>query len=680
MKIKFPAAQWEDINLDNLIKKDKFFNFNKFIDKCGGFFFDSDKLPTIEFQNNEKVLYSADKILNNEFQYFFNEFKSLGTGPDWFLNPFENIRGSDQSHWCDIDHFDNKVGDVKFIWEPSRFAWVYTLARAYVTTKDEKYSKKFWQLLESWLEQNQPNIGHNYMCGQECAIRVFAMCFGLFVFANTTHATQERIAGILKAIHIHADRIAKNISYAISTRTNHSITEAAGIYTVGLLFPFFKKSGYWRGKGKQILVEEGLKQIYDDGSYIQHSMNYHRLMLQDYIWILRLADINQDQFPDTLTKQVEKAVDFIYQLQDDSGRVPNYGANDGALIIPLNSCEYLNYKPVIQAGYYLFNKEKLYDNGLWSEDLLWLFGKDALDSRVAEIPRIDFRAEAGGYYTTRKKNSWAMIRCHSFKDRPSHADMLTLDLWHKGINILRDSGSYQYNCEPLWQNYFSSTSAHNTVAVDALDQMTKGTRFMWFDWTKSKIILSKIFQDAQLKLFQGEHYGYHRDGINVIHRRAILSAEDSWVIIDDIVGSGEHDIELFWHLADCDIDVLGKSVTLKTDQGHVGLSVISSDETMKCQFLRGDEKRPIGWESLYYGQRNPLPVFIVSARASLPLRVITLVCTGNVPGQIKLAEGNVVSWVVRDDQRQCKVLLNSIEQSSSSVFNSYTFASETVVF
>ena len=97
---------------------------------------------------------------------------------------------------------------------------------------------------------------------------------------------------LIKNIYLNAIRIEKNIEFAIkAVQNNHAISEAAGLFTVGILFPFFKDSERWLYKGKKYLEQEGLKQIYDDGSYIQHSTNYHRLMLQDYTWCYRLAEL-----------------------------------------------------------------------------------------------------------------------------------------------------------------------------------------------------------------------------------------------------------------------------------------------------------------------------------------------------------------------------------------------------
>src|SRR5699024_5089074 len=61
-------------------------------------------------------------------------------------------------------------------------------------------------------------------------------------------------------------------------------------------------------------------------------------------------------------------------------------------------------------------------------------------------------------------------------------------------------------------------------------QMTKGSRFMWLNWTKSQV--NKYVTKPNYMIFEGEHYNYKP----LIHKRGILHNRDSWVIVDDIFG------------------------------------------------------------------------------------------------------------------------------------------------
>ncbi|MBN2412660.1 alginate lyase family protein [candidate division KSB1 bacterium] len=620
-KRKFKQKRWENIHLNEYFKGDIY----SLLSAERIFFFTGSQLPLCNKSWHADIKSKAEEILQNRFFYFFNKSYSLGQSPDWFVNPVTGVRARSDVHWCEIKDFDPQVGDIKFIWEPSRFAWSYLLARAWAVTREKKYVVKFWELFEHWLEHNQPNTGANYYCGQECSLRLMAMVFAHFAFYDSPVSTDDRKIKLLKAIAVHAERIDKNIQYAVSTRTNHSLTESTGLYTVGLLFPEFKQSRRWKKSGKRILVREAMKQIFNDGAYIQHSMNYHRLMLQTVLWAIRLGQLNNETFVPTFIERVKKAVYFIYQMQDlQTGRVPNYGSNDGALIFPLNTCDYLDYRPVIQSLYYLFYHKKLYENGPWDEDLIWFFGEEAIKSMPANIRQKTSEFRDGGYYTIRGEKSWGMIRCHSYKTRPGQFDALHLDVWSQGINIMRDSGSFMYNCDPPWRHYFSGTPAHNTVTVDGENQMTRGDRFILFDWLQSS--KPTISTKGNCTYFSGAHFGYKRLGDDIVHFRSVALTDDlnAWIIVDDIAGSGSHTLNLYWQITGKILQIK-KNVGILEIENRIVYTYILSPTDFTINHYYGDEEIPAGFYSLYYGERYPASVINVKADRKLPVRLISVI-------------------------------------------------------
>ncbi len=625
---KCPTGLWEEISLVNFLRPELATSAsNPFeVQRANGkrFFFDGENLPRVGEENRDKVVSEAEEILRNKFNYFFGKSYSLGKEPDWFLNPATGGHVKANLHWSKTETFNPKVGDIKFIWEPSRFAWVYTLVRAFAVTGNHKYSEKFWELFESWLQANQPNMGPNFACGQECAIRLMAMCFALYGFRDAESATAKRKIKLITAIAVHAERIEKNIDFAISTRTNHSLTEAAGLYTAGMLFPEFKRANRWLKLGKKVLTREGLKQIYEDGSYIQHSMNYHRLMLQDFLWAFRLAELNNDSFCDELVSRVTKAVEFLYQMQDQSsGRVPNYGSNDGALIFPLNNCDYLDYRPVIQSCWYLLKKEKLYDSGPWDEDMIWFFGADSIKTNTVTVERKSTKFASGGYYTIRNNDSWAMIRCYDYRDRVGHVDMLHMDLWADGLNLLRDCGTYKYYApdEPEMEKYFKSIFAHNTVIIDNCSPLKLAGRFMWVPWPKAKTI--RYEKEISHTQWHGEHYAYSRSPWWTKHSRKVIAYKNKWEIVDNLESTGEHIAEIRWHLHP-------DAKVLCNDEHAIEIQLpgqwkleIRDDDTIESELITGHDSG--GWESLYYGVKSPIQTLSVKKKFDRVTRFKTLV-------------------------------------------------------
>ena len=254
-----------------------------------------------------------------------------------------------------------------------------------------------------------------------------------------------------------------------------------------------------------------------------------------------------------------------------------------------------------------------------------------------------------------------MVRCHSYKDRPGHADMLHVDLWWKGLNVLRDSGSFMYYCDEPWQNYFSSTAAHNTISIDGQSQMQKHGKFMWFEWIKSDLLRYDIKGDG--KIFAGQHYGYTRGGKNIIHRRNILSPDENlWIVVDDVIGTGRHLIDLYWQLCDAPCELDKNICSLNTERGLVNIGIITSNDTMQHQLFKGNEQRPAGWQSLYYGQRTAAPVFLSSANFKLPKRIVTVISFGG----LKKADLNDDRLsILLPPSKECRLVLNDINRHNT---------------
>ena len=627
LRIQIPVIQWSStpfaryVSDRNLLNPQNFYTYR--LQKAPHFFFQADdrleysKLFPRWDKDGCSAVSVSDEISKGIFTYFSHTKKETGFPPDWFNNPFTFQNIPSDIHWSQISDF--AFGDIKIIWEPSRFSFVYHLVRAYWRTGDEKYPEIFWKLVEDWREKNPPQIGPNWKCGQEISFRVMAWCFGLYGFLKSSASTPERIQTFAHMIAVSGERIEKNISYALSQNNNHGISEGLGLWTIGLLFPEFKRSCTWCEKGRKILEKLGQILIYDDGAFSQHSMNYHRLMLHDYLWCIRLGDINQQPLSDELKKRVCKAGDFLYQIQDPiTGRVPNYGANDGALILSLNNCDYTDYRPVVQAVRYLCTGKRYFNSGPWDEDLLWLFGTEALNSPVVIEPREELQAETGGYYTLRSSDSFVFIRCATFRHRPAHADLLHVDLWWKGHNVALDPGTYSYNAPEPWNNALSGTAFHNTITIDGCDQMKRVGRFLWLPWLKGKIVFIGQSPGNDLSYWEGMHDGYARLPDPIMHKRGIMKLpNEHWLILDKLTGRSEHDYDLHWLFPDVPYQWNQDSglLSLEFDSEIYNVMVSASEKEPEYAVTRASEKTPVGWYAPYYYEKKAALSLTVKTRS-----------------------------------------------------------------
>ncbi len=564
----------------------------------------------------------VEALVAGRLRYFSHEEATVGFPIQWHTNPFSGQTAPQDRHWSEISDFG--YGDIKVIWEPNRFGFVYALVRAYWRTGDEHYPELFWQLVEDWYRKNPPQIGVNWKCGQEISFRVMALTFGLYGFLLSPATTATRVAILTQIIAVSGSRIETNIQYALSQRNNHGISEGMGLWTIGLLFPEFRDAKKWVDRGRSVLEQLSGELIYADGAFAQHSLNYHRLMLHDYIWAIRLGEIQNQPLSAQLQTNVCRATHFLYQLQDEhSGGVPRYGQNDGALVLPLNNCPYEDFRPVLQAAYYLADQQRCYAPGAWDEDLLWLFGPKALETANHSRERTSFQGTQSGCYTLRTADSFVFTHCGTYRDRPGQADMLHVDLWWQGQNIAIDPGTYSYNAPSPWNNPLAQSHYHNTITVDGYDQMERAGKFLWLPWVAGRARYQKQNADNTLLYWEGEHNGYQRLPSPVCYRRAIVYLDQAtWLIIDDMDSQANHLYRLHWLLADLPYqwNRAKNHLSLTTTKGiyHVQMGNLSSQNNATgdhATVVRAKADSPIGWYAPYYQARQPALSLSLSTNA-----------------------------------------------------------------
>jgi len=582
--------------------------------------------------NPQHAIAEAEIILNGEFKYFAHQFVKTDFPPNWHKDYFSHViltlsdsegegslsrqtetlqsqqpplQSDMNKHWSQIS--DDSTVDIKFIWEPNRFAFVYTLVRAYAASHDEKYAEAFWTSILAWAEHNPPNTGENWMDGQEIALRLMAWTFGYHAFLNSPTTTSERIAQFTLLVAAQAERIYKNIGYAISTKSNHTISEAFGLWMVGLLFPELKAAEKYRKLGGDLLEREAAAQIFPDGSYAMYSLNYQRFVLQIYFYAMRLGELNNSPLSESVYRAVTASIEYLYQLIDpQTGQMPVYGSNDGALVLPLNNCDFTDYRPLLQLGWHITKGERLFEPGEWDEDIFWLYGesftaKTAKDAKekvylgdLGELCGESF--PNGGVYLLRSTNGKAVIRCTDYRSRPSHADQLHVDLWWQGHNIACDAGTYLYNGRGMWRNGLAHTPVHNTVAVDGKDQMTMVSRFTWTDWARGKVL-----QHGD-KIWQGEHDGYQP----VNHKRTIMMLKnDRWLVVDSLDSKHSHHYALHWLLNDAPFEEDKNSILLWPETSRYKIQMGLTHGSERFSILRADPNSTRGWRSRYYGHKEP---------------------------------------------------------------------------
>jgi hypothetical protein len=519
------------------------------------FFFESKESLMIQKNPTPTLKEKFDKNSNGIFTYFSVTDFELGKNYNWLTNP-DNGYQYTLKHWLDIPDFSEEIGDIKYVWEKSRFSYLYNIIRYDYHFEDDQAEFVFNEI-QSWIEANPINQGPNWRCSQEISLRVLNWVFALHYYKNSKFLTEVIFQKVIQSIYWQMHHVYANIDFSrIAVRNNHAITETLALYLIGLLFPDFPDAKKWKSDGKKWFEEEIAYQVYDDGTFLQFSMNYHRVLIQLFTWAFYLAEKNQEEFNAITHQKAEKSLKFLQVCQDEtSGNLPNYGANDGALFFPLAETDYRDYRSQLNALHYFFKKEN-YVPITHQEDVYWFIGKTETSFQPLKF-RGTFSFEEGGYYVIKEEETMTFIRCGNHKDRPSQSDNLHLDIWVKGENMLRDAGSFKYNTDKETLNYFMGTRSHNTIMINDENQMKKGPRFVWLGWSQAK--KASLQESETYTEFEGIIHAFKHLESNVLHKRIIRKQKNQtiWEITDMISSDKKYQMKQLWNFDAKNIEKIG---------------------------------------------------------------------------------------------------------------------------
>jgi hypothetical protein len=493
--------------------------------------------------------------------------------------------------WWRIPDFDPAVGDIKGIWEASRFDWALTLAQRAIVG-EEAAIDHLNEWIADWCNQNPAYKGVNWKCGQEASIRVMHLAMTAVILDQV----QQPLPGLVQLIEAHLKRIAPTISYALAQDNNHGTSEAAALFIGGT---WLAQQGISAGAGWARIGRESLENRIDrligtQGSFSQYSLNYHRVMLDTLsmveVWRRKLQ---QDSFSAGYYQRAVAATDWLVaMIASQSGEGPNLGANDGAWLLPLTATDSRDLRPSAQLASVLFRKQRVYEGpGSWDTPASWL--RLPVVAEVAPAPKSKL-FDDGGYAVLRNEAAVAIMRYPRFRFRPSHADALHVDLWIDRKNHLRDGGSYSYNAEERWLDYFPGTESHNTIQFDGHDQMPRLGRFLFGNWLRADCVEPIVEGESEVSFAAG-----YCDSWGAKHRRKVSLGKQTLEVHDEI--SGEFKVAILrWRLNPGNWVVDGNCVA----QGPTSLRIESTAPIEHIGLVDG-------WESRYYGQKVTIPVLEV---------------------------------------------------------------------
>jgi hypothetical protein len=444
---------------------------------------------------------------------------------DWHTDFKSGYRWNPRTFYSRIRFGDKQGVDVKVPWELSRFQHLHLLGQAYILTKNKAYADEFRSQISDWIRNNRVGFGVNWTSTMDVAIRAANWLVAQEFFNDESVFSDDFLRSFFLSIYDHGRFIRRHLEKE-PPKTNHYLSNVVGLFFIALYCPFFKESEKWRRFCIKELEKEIKTQVYDDGCSLEGSTAYHRLVLELFFYSDVLAQRCGIRFSSTYRKRLKKMLIFsLYCLKPD-GKIPQIGDNDNGRFLVFSS------RPILDHSYLLsFAAIHFRDSGFklkaftFEEEAFWVFGKEGhkiwndLPYREEDLCSKAF--PDAGWYIMRYKNHYCFVSCgpneQIGKGGHTHNDRLSFELMLNGRDIVVDPGTFVYTPFPEWRNRFRSTSFHNTVQMDHIEQndISAGL-FEMFQGTKRR--KCELNERDNIIVFKGA-VEYLRE--NITHERII---------------------------------------------------------------------------------------------------------------------------------------------------------------
>jgi len=580
--------------------------------------------------NRQSYIDAADAVLAGRLDVFAKKNCEVGFPPVWNRDPLTGITAP-LVHGKTLNYRDERrVGNIKYLWEPSRHLHLVTLAQAYKLTNELKYFSGFKTLLSSWFEQCPYLMGPQWTSSLELAIRLINWSLAWQIFGGQASPLwqdkdhQRFRDQWLESVYQHCDFIAGHFS-RFSSANNHLIGEAAGLFVGACTWPYWEKMNPWRKLAQHILEDEALRQNGEDGVNLEQTTSYQQFVLDFLLIPAVIGKNNGVSFSDQYWNRIESMLQYLVAVTDCNGNIPMIGDADDGYVVALSQEENFSpYQSLITTGAVLFSSGDLKGSIKNVDDKTqWLLGPGGcteFDSLATVGSKRKCAYPVGGYYILGARLGepkevmmivdagplgYQSIAAHG------HADALSLVLNVAGQEVLIDPGTYSYHTEKKWRDYFRGTSAHNTIRIDREDQSVIGGNFMWMQHAKAKA--ETFTSGAKEDVFAGTHDGYTRLADPVAHRRRLRldKLTNKIFLEDEITALKEHYVEQFWHFSELlDLDLDGHQLLIRGR--NLSVTMTFDPRFSPIKLVKGRDNPPAGWVSRSFDVKVPTNTLVCS--------------------------------------------------------------------
>jgi hypothetical protein len=583
------------------------------------------------------LIEAADQLMSGHWDTLGIERDDL-VAPDWFLDPIGGIRAPSDRYAFRIQHrSEAETGNVKQVWELSRHQHLTVLAAAFFVSGDARYAERVDEQLRSWWAENPFLSGVQWTSGIEVGLRLIA-----WVWIRRLLDAWPAVGGLFERNEVAVRQVCWHQQYLAGFRSvgssanNHVIAEAAGQLIAACAFPWFDDSSRRRDAAAALFERELARNTFANGVNRELASEYHGFVSElAYCGALEADAAGIALDPETW-RLICRMTDAAAALPDAAGHPPRQGDGDNGFALRVDGDRGGSgsgaWSPILALGAEVFGPLDWWPRAeatVWST-LVGSLGREprAVSGRPTRQP--SHFADAG---ITLLRTGEIWCRCdggpHGFLATAAHAhaDALSIEVRHDGVEILADPGTYCYHGEPEWRAYFRSTRGHNTIELAGLDQSRSGGPFLWVKPAHTRIVAVEHGDDGEVLAWCAEHDGYTTATPPAVHRRTVRldPAGRRLVVVDRIDTTGDHALALHFHLGPT-VDAVLNAVGLHAPNADLSWPARATDESAARCTATLELPRELGW-TMHRGETEPVRGWY-SPRFGVKTPAVTLVGAG----------------------------------------------------
>ncbi|MFI9759301.1 alginate lyase family protein [Streptomyces sp. NPDC051963] len=572
----------------------------------------------------KRLIAEADRLMYGHVE-FFGVVRDDLVDPDWWCDP-KTGRRAPWGYAFDVPYRnEDAVGDIKQIWELSRHQYLTVLAAAYAITGNERYAERVAEHLRSWWTANPPLRGVHWISGIELGIRLLA-----WVWIRRLLDGWPGAAGLFEDNPVALNQIWHHQRWLAafpsrgSSANNHVIAEAAGQLAGACAFGWFPSSARWRDDALRSLERHLRGNTFGSGLNRELATEYHGLVLELGLAAVAEADAADVPVPASIRLVLLRMTDALAAVVDNRLRPPRQGDADDGHGLVVDGAGTDRWASLLATGDAVFGRLDWWPAVTGTDvrtPLLAAFLKPTEPAVTRPVSRPAHFADAGLTILRGPEEIWC--RCdggpHGFLSIAAHghADALSVEVRHDGVDVLADPGTYCYHGQPEWRQYFRSTLGHNTLQLDDSDQSVSGGPFLWTRQARSRVLAADTSgaSDGGMARWCAEHDGYQRAHGAVHRRRVELTAGSrELTVVDEVRGQNgpRRPVRLAFHLGPAiAADLVGHRAALTwTRDGEGRSAVLDLPGQLSWRAHRGESDPPLGWYSAGFGRKEPATTLV----------------------------------------------------------------------